>query len=182
MKLTAEQHLALGAVAAADEEWRAARRTLEARLRAELSARVAELERRRAVAVRAAHEAGVPKRRIGVEGLHTSDPRAVYSVLGLSEGWSAVKRAEASGLRPATVEEARPLDVQPGEFLAHTPRGLALWTPAYSLEGVPAWHVVGAAGSVDAEASAALRADVSAVAELEALRTGGPRSGDADAV
>lgn len=79
VNLTAEQHAYIAAVREADATLREARASLEGRLRAELRARLDEelallRNRRDAAAYVAYARGGVPKRRIGVEGMLTSAP------------------------------------------------------------------------------------------------------------
>lgn len=173
MRLTAEQDAALAAVAVAQEAYKGARATLERRIRERMAAELGALEAARDRAVFAADRAGVPRRRIGADGLGTKNPGAVYAILGTRD---AVEEAAAAGVRLGTDAEAAAAQVQPGEVLAHSPRGLVLHSPAF--DGVPSWHAVTAAGAEDVARSAELVADAALLAELEMLRAAGPRSGD----
>lgn len=162
VRLSTDQALALGAVAAADTAWRAARATLEADIRAEVARQLSALEVKRAEAVRRAVVAGVPKRRIGAEGLHTSDPHAVYAVVG-----SLPAAPVASGVVLASAEECAALEVQPGEVLTRTPHGLVIWSEGYG--GGYGWHAVDARGGLDAGAEERLRGDAVALEALAQL-------------
>ena len=62
------------------------RATIEAEIRAELAQKLAALELNYALAIRKARELGVPKARIGVEGMGTKDPGTVNRWLARTEG------------------------------------------------------------------------------------------------
>lgn len=84
-ELTEEQRRALARVQELNLERRRLRTTLEADVRREMEARTRKAAEAEARAVAAAVAAGVSKRRIGVEGLHTRDPYAVPTALAALE-------------------------------------------------------------------------------------------------
>jgi hypothetical protein len=112
VNLSREQRAHLSAVRAARDTERNARTTLEARLRAALADEVETLRAATALAVRAAHEAGVPLRQIGREGLGTADFATVRRYLGQAE---PTPSTPAPGPRLATDDERHAAGVLPGE-------------------------------------------------------------------
>lgn len=118
-ELDAVQRGALERIRRARAAEREARASLEARIRAELAGALEALHDATLDAVRHAHDAGVPIRRIGTDGLGTSDYATVKRLLAESP---AAIPAEPD-IRPADAAERRAGGVLDGET-------------AYSLRGV----------------------------------------------
>lgn len=124
MKLTTEQAARLEAVAKADLAFRDLKLTLEARLRQELTTELRSAEDRRDLAAYAADVVGVPRSRIGKDGLHTTAPKA---------GKEAAERG-----RDLYARQFGPVGVSQPAFLPHEqitaapePTG-----PRFTLEGI----------------------------------------------
>lgn len=80
-KLTKTQQELLDDVRDVDNVYRTAKLNLEADLRRKMEDHLATIEAERAKVVHMAFSAGIPKSRIGREGLHTTDPRTITRIL-----------------------------------------------------------------------------------------------------
>lgn len=80
-ELAPHQAALIERTAAADDEYRSAKITLEAEVRLTLEAKLRKLEDARNRLVKECLEADIPKRTIGRLGLHTTHPRAVDSII-----------------------------------------------------------------------------------------------------
>lgn len=89
MKLTAAQTATLTRVAQADLAWREGKTLAHARAKEIAEQEVANLLSSRDYAVRLAFEAGVPKAKIGQEGLSTRSPNTVLESLARTEDVAA---------------------------------------------------------------------------------------------
>lgn len=81
MKLTPKQQQALDWVSTTDERYRIAKMNARNELKKLVDERISEFEVARRTAVAQAWHEGVPKSRIGREGLHTTSPNLVYEIL-----------------------------------------------------------------------------------------------------
>lgn len=86
MKLTAVQSAALADVAAAQSAYKSAQATLKIELQRKLEEELSTLRTRRDAAAWRAHTLGVPKRRIGTDGLATSAPITYNSIIDAGRG------------------------------------------------------------------------------------------------
>lgn len=76
-KLTAAQQAALDYVAACDEKYRQVKATARTRALRQIEQEIETFKVARDRAVYDAVEAGVPKRQVGIHGLHTSSPNTI---------------------------------------------------------------------------------------------------------
>lgn len=125
--------------------------TAEARHRAALAAELAAVRQTTALAVRRAHDAGVPLRRIGRDGLGTSSWETVRDLLALTSDTPAEDARElASGYRWPSDAERSHAGVDPTETAVHIGDRIAVYVPDISTwatvtpDGIPA-------GAADAE-------------------------------
>lgn len=79
--LDPQQAAAVSMLAEVSDEYRTARVHLRTELARRLEEELAALKTRRAILAFKAHQLGVPKRRIGLEGLGTTDPKTPAAVI-----------------------------------------------------------------------------------------------------
>lgn len=111
MELNETQRAALARIRAARTLERETARTLEAEIRAQVTEALGALHRATVEAVRHAHALGVPVRRIGVEGLGTTDYATARRMLDSAQH---MPTAEPE-IRPATPAERAGAGVLEGE-------------------------------------------------------------------
>jgi hypothetical protein len=84
-KLTIAQQEALDMAREADNTWRDAKKVIHKRIAQQVETELAKYSALRDQAIYHAVEVGVPKSRVGIEGLGTSSPNAVYEALARVE-------------------------------------------------------------------------------------------------
>lgn len=113
-KLKGDQQAALDKVTAAHRHRVTVRQAAEAEARALVEERVATAARLESEAVRQAIAAGVPRTRIGREGLDTADYRTVARVLAVTDG--AAEQAASIEQARAALHRTQVRRANPGEL------------------------------------------------------------------